>query len=162
MKIIYSVLIILITCIIISCNNSSSDDGPTGYRDPGLTPKDVSTNKSFNNIAVGCVNRSGQTCKAVIYQGTPYVGIAIDDDSNFKLKIYWEGTINTPMPITSNQYTIKVISSGIEYSTTSDPLNVTITPHVSDDKLLTIQFNSPINLGGVTINNGATINAFKY
>ena len=173
MKKIYFILIILSACVIISCNDSSSDNLPNEYINPFASPPaEPSSYKSFNNIGGGFSNESGQSCKAVIYQGTlngtPQVGFAIEDNSGHKLKIYWDGSIDTSSANNiyklSNEYTIKVLSGGTEHTTTSAPLDISIEPHTNPAAvgIFTITFNSSILVGGVTINSGATINAFRY
>ncbi|MCL2154607.1 MAG: hypothetical protein FWH53_02965 [Leptospirales bacterium] len=174
MKKIYSILIILSVCVIISCNDSSSSNLPNEYTNPFTSPPaEPSSYKSFNNIGGGGFpDESGQSCKAVIYQGTlngtPQVGFAIEDNSGHKLKIYWDGSIDTSSTNNiyklSNEYTIKVLSGGTEHTTTSAPLDISIEPHTNPAAvgIFTITFNSPILVGGVTINSAAIINAYKY
>ena len=176
MKKIYSLLIILFTCTIISCSDSSSSDLPNEYIDPfGNPPETPNSAKSYYIAIDGSTKAStgypsgSPACKAVIYQGTSYTGIAVEDASGtFKLKIYWDSTIDTTTPIPSNQYTIKVLYSSGEYISTpsSGNLNITIAPPTAGISNITI--SGPINLypssgaGSSIPFTSATINAFIY
>ena len=165
MKKIYSILLILIAGTIISFNNSSSDDSQTGYVDPGFDdPTKIPIPTTYN---IGGISTTS-TSKAVICQGSvggkSQVGIAVDNGSGVNLKIYWEGTISTSAVGTYSptQYTIKVISGGTPYTST-DPLNIVITPNNPTDGIYNIQFLSNISVGPVTINSSTSyINAYKY
>ena len=180
MKKIYYI-IILITGTIISCNNSSSGDYPEGYVDPGLVKRsDLSAAKGYNNIDVGCqdcprIGVTSEACKAVIYQGTlnngiQYIGIAIDDDSGFNLKIYWTGdsTIPNSKTLDPGNYFIKIVNSSGTYDspTGSMVLDINNNPADPSGKVYEITFTSGTTINGgttpVTINNGATINAYLY
>ena len=183
MRKIYLILIILTACMTISCNNSSSGDSQTGYKDPGLTPKDVSADKSYDLTGTGGPSDSGINCRAVVYIGTynnaPYAGIAVDDDATgFKLKIHWEltDTIDTSStdpvvigPIDPSKYTIKATISGTEYASTpeepktSNSLKITIKPNTPSDKIYTIEFNDIIDVDGKSIiDTNSKIQAYKY
>ena len=180
MKKIYSILIILSACITISCNDSSSGGLPNEYIDPRLILRtDLSSDKSYADIANECEDcprttpdvKEGKDCKAVIYQGTlnntPYVGIAVDDDLDFKLKIYWTGSIDTP----TSEYTIKIIHDNSVYTSTTSTLDITINQHTTAAGIYEIKINTPITIprfsgsGGpasITIQNTTIIHAYKY
>ena len=107
MRKIYSILIILIACTIISCNDSSGSGSSEGYVNPGFDRKPVS--QGWIGIT-GMTSGSGS--KAVMYQGPSQSGIAIDNGTQ-NLKIYWTGSFGTP-PFTPNNCTIKLTTSGPE------------------------------------------------
>jgi len=161
MKKIYSILIILIACTIISCNDSSGSGSSEGYIDPGLTtPKPVS-NKYWNISPAGQTCGPLKTCNAVIYQGNSQIGIAIDNGSSFNLKIYWTGNfgIGTHSP---NNCTIKVRSGATEDFITTNNITITIAQHASEEGVFIITFTIPsVTIAGVTIASG-TIHAYKY
>jgi hypothetical protein len=182
MKKIYSILIILIAGITISCNKSSSDDTPTGYVNPGFTPRtDLSADKGYiinsagTLYSCGSAPASGEACRAVIYQGTlndtPYIGIAVDD-TGFKLKIYWsaEDIPTDTTEISNDKYTIKVTAGSNNYNSIppdnikASSLKIKITsPTTPEDKIYIIDFTDDIIINGTTIiSNGDQIKAYKY
>jgi len=170
MKKIYFILLILISSAIISCNNSSSGDLPEGFVDPFSSQPYVPNADKYSNIpGVGC---STKTCNAVIYQGSvdgrSQVGIAVYNSPTSNLKIYWDASAINSVNIPPTEYTIKVISSGIQYislkesPTATGNLNITITPNSPSDGIYTIAFNGTINIGGFAINSTHRIQANKY
>ena len=176
MKKIYSIAIILITFTIISCNNSSSKDLPDGYVNPGLTAKEISTDKGYN-INIAGPPCSGNTCNAVLFHGTvngnSQAGIVVDGGPGFNLKIYWDGAIDTSavdtLDIPPTEYTIKVISGASTYISLKESpvaagnLKIEITPNHPSDRIYTIQFQDSISISGTPIiNNGNYIQAYKY
>lgn len=114
------------------CGSSSSSDGDVGYV---LQPGGASyytTGSSYNVNFLGA--KTGDY--AVIYNaevnGTPYVGIAIDEDgdptnSGFTVKIYFQSSgIPGSITLDSSNCTVKVINSGTTY-TLNDTFTLTIT-----------------------------------
>jgi len=160
---------ILLSVAIISCSGDSDSDVSVGYIDPGLgSAKTVNTNKSYNLLGVSESCGPAGNCNAIIYQGTvdnSYVGIAVNDkhdaSPDFNLKIYWvDSSIPSSVNIASTGYTIKLIKGSTEYTTTANNLDLTIASQGDGTYLVT--FNGTINLGGVSVNSGSTIRAYKY
>jgi hypothetical protein len=180
-KIAFLAILIFIIGIMFSCNDSSSgDDVAVGYIDPALgTPKDISGNKSYNLTMTTGGNKtlSGSIAHAIIYEGSlngvSYVGIAVDNFDNtpstdrFKLQIYWSGyTIaTTPFPLTSTQYSVNLIINGVQYTTPTGNLDLTITAET--DNTYSIEFTgNNISITGNSIADanlvGPGIRAQKY
>jgi len=167
-------ILILITGIMFSCNDSSNSKTEEGYIDPGLTAKTVSTTKSYNLTMTTGGNKtaSGSGAYAIIYQGElnkiDYVGIAIDNFDNtpttdrFKLQIYWQASSINSVSLTSSQYTVKLIINDVEYTTPTGNLDLTITPE--SDGTYSIEINTPITLTSNTITGSGApdIRAQKY
>lgn len=149
----------------IACTESSDNDRPAGYINPGFTEKDVNPNKAFN---IATVSGSGKSCMAIVYQGKVnnknYVGLAAKNTS-FSIKIYWEASSfpeNVNLP--ADSYTIKVSHSGNTYSTTTDELVLTRTqPNAG---LYRYTFNENIvvtgDSGNITINSTDYIEGYIY
>lgn len=167
-------ILILFTGIILSCNDSSGGNSEEGYIDPGLSAKDISANKSYNLTMAtgGAKSASGSGAHAVIYQGElggiDYVGIAIDNFDNtpatdrFNLKIYWQSSSINSVSLTNTQYSVKLIINGVEYTTPTGNLDLTITPE--SDNTYSIEINTPITLTSNTITGSGApdIRAQKY
>ncbi len=133
MKKIAIFIFILLSFILISCNDDGSGSTEKGYVDPGdWTGKDVNTKKAYNfKNYISSLDCSGDKCNAIIYQNklndTSYVGIAVNnsDTANpptFSLKIYWESTTipEGSVILESTQYKIKLIANNKTYTKTND------------------------------------------
>ena len=157
---------------IVSCSGDGGGDTDTGYVDPGSwSGKTINGNKtySFTNATINESCGPNAECNAIIYQNKlnkiNYVGIAVNDKhleaaSNFSLKIYWVADTIGSVDLAPANYTIKVVKGTNEYSTTANNLDITVTDE--GDGSYTVDFNNPITIDAVTINNTDSIRAVKY
>ena len=167
MKKIYSILIILTVCTIISCGNSSSGDSSHEFIDPKLDEeKAVSPAKAYNIAGQSC--GPNKTCNSVIYQGRSQVGIAVANSSGFNLKIYWtDDSIPTSKTLKASpqNYTIKIVNSSKTYDTPDGSMELEIEYVANNVYKITFITGTTIRAADssfVTIGNNATINAYKY
>jgi hypothetical protein len=172
MKKIALVMFISSAFVIISCSGDGGDDTETGYVDPGSwSGKTINSNKmySFTNGTISESCGPNAECNAIIYQNTlndtNYVGVAVNDKhlgaaSNFSLKIYWVADTIGSVNLAPANYTIKVVKGANEYSTTANYLDITVNDQ--GDGSYTVDFNNPITIDAVTINNTDSITAVKY
>lgn len=129
-RIVFLTILIFITGIMSSCNNSSSSDDVTiGYVDPALeTAKDINAYKAYTLNTIGTCSAS-ESCLAIIYQGTiseiSYVGIAVQNGTE-KLKIYWQAT---SIPVGTN---LSIPDCTVSYNGTVTT-NVTIKVNITDN-----------------------------
>jgi len=145
-------ILIFITGIMISCNDSSSGNDITkGYIDPALTTaKDIAAAKTYDIASFGgAYSGAGEACLAIIYQGelngTPYVGIAVKNGS-YNLKIYWSAsslpaigsgiTLSSSCTVVFNNGTTVVTYPGVnivaDVSTSTSGTSGTLTMYTID------------------------------
>ncbi len=162
--------------MLISCSDDGSGDKEKGYVDPGdWTGKVVNANKAYTIAGESC--GPNQECNAIIYQNklndTDFVGLAVNNahagtPSTFNLKIYWQESSTTSLPTSNDEfielslseYTIKISKDSNVYTSTTDPLKITIT--YKEDGYYNIEFTDKIDLNGFTINKNDSIQAVKY
>lgn len=162
----------------ISCNSSSSSSSDEGYIDPGLTAKTVSSSKQYAFVGIGESYGAASDCNAIVFQGelndVNYIGIAANDkytanaSPDFSIKVYWNGTAITTgsgiINLTSANYTIMVNKGVNTYTTTTDPLIMTVTNPSSG--IYNFNFDAAIDVTGpagtLTININDFIQGYKY
>lgn len=145
--------------------------------------------KSYN--IAGQPIASGPDVNVIVYHGSPgsktYFAIALDnrhdvDPPDFSVRIYfvYGGSISssgTPITIPAGSYTIQIVDGGSTYTSTTDPLNITITDITGSDNTYnqnftryTVDFttnNITVSTtegpaASIIIYNGDTITAHKH